>query len=50
MDGEIYDDLKSHFTLLCGTEMDTCLSTHKQYSKIWDSVVKVRGIHNGAKT
>ncbi|XP_026212804.1 F-BAR and double SH3 domains protein 1-like isoform X2 [Anabas testudineus] len=41
MDGEIYDDLKSHFTLLCGTEMDTCLSTHKQYSKIWDSVVKV---------
>ncbi|XP_040904642.1 F-BAR and double SH3 domains protein 1-like isoform X2 [Toxotes jaculatrix] len=41
MDGDVYDDLRSHFTLLCGTEMDTCLSTHKQYSKIWDSVTKV---------
>ncbi|XP_018519974.1 F-BAR and double SH3 domains protein 2 isoform X2 [Lates calcarifer] len=41
MDGDIYDALRSHLTLLCGTEMDTNLSTHKQYSKIWDSVIKV---------
>lgn len=41
MDGDVYEDLRSHFTLLCGTEMDSCLSTHKQYSKIWDSLVKV---------
>ncbi|XP_026187010.1 F-BAR and double SH3 domains protein 1-like [Mastacembelus armatus] len=41
MDGDVYDDLRSHFTLLCGTEMDTCLSTHKQYSRMWDSISKV---------
>ncbi|XP_030595989.1 F-BAR and double SH3 domains protein 1-like [Archocentrus centrarchus] len=41
MDGDIYEDLKCHFTLLCGTEMDCCLTTHKQYSRVWDSVAKV---------
>ncbi|XP_034739151.1 F-BAR and double SH3 domains protein 1-like isoform X2 [Etheostoma cragini] len=41
MDGDIYDDLRSHFTLLCGTEMDACLTTHTQYSTIWESVAKV---------
>lgn len=41
MDGDVYDDLRSHFTLLCGTEVDTCLATHKQYSRIWESVAKV---------
>ncbi|XP_034454651.1 F-BAR and double SH3 domains protein 1-like [Hippoglossus hippoglossus] len=41
MDGDVYDDLRSHFTLLCGIEMDSCLSIHKLYSKIWDSVGKV---------
>ncbi|XP_062281963.1 F-BAR and double SH3 domains protein 1-like [Scomber scombrus] len=41
MDGDIYDNLRSHFTLLCGTEMDTCLAAHKQHSRIWDSVAKV---------
>ncbi|KAK2849563.1 hypothetical protein Q5P01_009397 [Channa striata] len=41
MDGDVYRDLKSHFALLCGTEMETCLSTHKQHSRIWDSIAKV---------
>lgn len=41
MDGDVYDDLRCHFTLLCGTEMDTCLATHKQYSRTWESVAKV---------
>ncbi|XP_042275010.1 F-BAR and double SH3 domains protein 1-like isoform X1 [Thunnus maccoyii] len=41
MDGDIYDNLRSHFTLLCGTEMNTCLAAHKQHSRIWDSVAKV---------
>ncbi|XP_041799813.1 F-BAR and double SH3 domains protein 1-like isoform X2 [Chelmon rostratus] len=41
MDGDVYEDLRGHFTLLCGTEMDTCLATHKQYSSIWESVAKV---------
>ncbi|CAJ1057970.1 F-BAR and double SH3 domains protein 1-like [Xyrichtys novacula] len=41
MDGDVYDDLRSHFTLLCGTEMDTCLNTHKEYSWIWETVSKV---------
>ncbi|KAG7241928.1 hypothetical protein INR49_024675, partial [Caranx melampygus] len=42
VDGNIYDDLRSHFLLLCGTELDTCMSTQKLYSNIWDSVAKVR--------
>uniref|UniRef100_A0A3Q1HR39 FCH and double SH3 domains 1 n=1 Tax=Acanthochromis polyacanthus TaxID=80966 RepID=A0A3Q1HR39_9TELE len=41
MDGDVYDDLRSYFTLLCGTEMEACLNTHKQHGQIWDSVVKV---------
>ncbi|XP_043982761.1 F-BAR and double SH3 domains protein 1-like [Gambusia affinis] len=41
MDGDVYDDLRHHFTRLCGTEMDTCLASHKQFSKIWDGVAKV---------
>ncbi|XP_073343338.1 F-BAR and double SH3 domains protein 1-like [Pagrus major] len=41
MDGDVYDDLRSHFTLLYETEMDTCLATTKQYSRIWETVVKV---------
>ncbi|XP_054872842.1 F-BAR and double SH3 domains protein 1 isoform X2 [Amphiprion ocellaris] len=41
MDGGVYDDLRSYFTLLCGTEMEACLNTHQQYGRIWDSVVKV---------
>ncbi|XP_056296104.1 F-BAR and double SH3 domains protein 1-like [Pseudoliparis swirei] len=41
MDGDDYDDLRSHFTLLCGTEMDTCLAVHKLYSTVWESVAKV---------
>ncbi|XP_039477938.1 F-BAR and double SH3 domains protein 1-like isoform X2 [Oreochromis aureus] len=41
MDGDIYEDLRCHFTLLCGTEMDCCLHAHKQYSRVWDSVAKV---------
>ncbi|XP_061582064.1 F-BAR and double SH3 domains protein 1-like [Cololabis saira] len=41
MDGDVYDNLRDHFTLLCGTEMDSSLATHKQFSRIWDSVAKV---------
>ncbi|XP_069026867.1 F-BAR and double SH3 domains protein 1-like [Embiotoca jacksoni] len=41
MDSDIYDDFRCHFTLLCGTEMDTCQASHKQYSRIWDNVSKV---------
>nr|XP_043897114.1 F-BAR and double SH3 domains protein 1-like isoform X2 [Solea senegalensis] len=41
MDGSVYDDLRNHFTLVCGTEMDFCLSTHRHYSNIWDSLAKV---------
>nr|XP_046262085.1 F-BAR and double SH3 domains protein 1-like isoform X3 [Scatophagus argus] len=41
MDGDVYRDLRSHFTLLCGTEMDTCMAICKQYSRIWESVAKV---------
>ncbi|KAM4732994.1 F-BAR and double SH3 domains protein 1-like isoform 1-T1 [Anableps anableps] len=41
MDGDVYDDVRHHFTQLCGTEMDTCLASHKQFSRIWDSVAKV---------
>ncbi|XP_027887227.1 F-BAR and double SH3 domains protein 1-like [Xiphophorus couchianus] len=41
MDGDVYDDLRHHFTRLCGTEMDTCLASHKQFSKTWDGVAKV---------
>ncbi|XP_063731759.1 F-BAR and double SH3 domains protein 1-like isoform X3 [Eleginops maclovinus] len=41
MDGDVYDNFRGHFALLCGTEMDTCLRTHKQFSTIWDSVAKV---------
>ncbi|KAM9377425.1 F-BAR and double SH3 domains protein 1-like isoform 2-T2 [Pholidichthys leucotaenia] len=41
MDGDIYVDLRGHFSRLCGTELDACLVTHKQYSRMWDSVTKV---------
>ncbi|XP_078145445.1 F-BAR and double SH3 domains protein 1-like [Centroberyx gerrardi] len=41
MDGDVYDQLRGHFTLLCGTEMDVCLATHREYSRIWDSAAKV---------
>uniref|UniRef100_A0A096M475 FCH and double SH3 domains 1 n=1 Tax=Poecilia formosa TaxID=48698 RepID=A0A096M475_POEFO len=41
MDRDVYDDLRHHFTRLCGTEMDTCLASHKQFSKIRDGVAKV---------
>lgn len=41
MDGDIYDDLRHHFTLLCGTEMDACLTIQKRFISIWDSVTKV---------
>lgn len=41
MDGDVYEDLRSHFVLLCGTEMDACMAIHKQYSGIWESVTKV---------
>ncbi|KAM3842561.1 F-BAR and double SH3 domains protein 1-like [Diretmus argenteus] len=41
MDGDVYDQLRGHFTLLCGTEMDVCLATHREYSRIWDNAAKV---------
>ncbi|XP_034545179.1 F-BAR and double SH3 domains protein 1-like [Notolabrus celidotus] len=41
MDGDVYNDLRSHFTLLCGTEMDSCLNIHKLYSRMWETVSKV---------
>ncbi|XP_020562465.1 F-BAR and double SH3 domains protein 1 isoform X1 [Oryzias latipes] len=41
MDGDIYDDLRHHFTLLCGTEMDACLTIQKRFISTWDSVTKV---------
>lgn len=48
MDGDVYDDMRHHFTRLCGTEMDVCLASHKQFSRIWDGVAKVtreRNVH-----
>ncbi|XP_075994788.1 F-BAR and double SH3 domains protein 1-like isoform X2 [Genypterus blacodes] len=48
MDGDVYESLRGHFTLLCGTEMDVCLATHRQLCRIWDSVAKVtreRNVH-----
>ncbi|XP_036934004.1 F-BAR and double SH3 domains protein 1-like isoform X4 [Acanthopagrus latus] len=41
MDGDVYEDLRSHFTLLYETEMDTCMATTKQYNRIWENIVKV---------
>lgn len=41
MDGDVYEDLRSHFTLLYETEMETCLATTKQYNRIWENIVKV---------
>lgn len=49
MDGDIYEDLRCHFTLLCGTEMDCCLHTHKQYSGVCDSVAKVGVVYMNYK-
>ncbi|KAM6980833.1 F-BAR and double SH3 domains protein 1-like [Aplochiton taeniatus] len=41
MDGDLYVQLRGHLTVLCGTEMDVCLSTHRDLNRIWDSVAKV---------
>ncbi|XP_055015464.1 F-BAR and double SH3 domains protein 1-like isoform X2 [Boleophthalmus pectinirostris] len=41
MDGSVYEELRGHFSRLCGTELDTCASTHSQHSHIWDTLRKV---------
>ncbi|XP_030225164.1 F-BAR and double SH3 domains protein 1 [Gadus morhua] len=41
MDGDVYDQLRGHFNLLCNTEMSVCLATHTEYSRILDSAAKV---------
>ncbi|XP_056144312.1 F-BAR and double SH3 domains protein 1-like [Lampris incognitus] len=41
MDGDVYDQLRGYFTLLCRTETDVCQSTHSEYSRIWDNAAKV---------
>ncbi|CAL8358606.1 unnamed protein product [Merluccius merluccius] len=41
MDGDMYDQLRGHFTLLCDTEISVCLATHTEYSRILDSAAKV---------
>ncbi|XP_055080656.1 F-BAR and double SH3 domains protein 1-like [Periophthalmus magnuspinnatus] len=41
MDGSVYEELRGHFSRLCGTELDMCASTHSQYSHIWDMLRKV---------
>ncbi|CAL8301007.1 unnamed protein product [Arctogadus glacialis] len=41
MDGDVYDQLRGHFNLLCNTEMRVCLATHTEYSRILDSAAKV---------
>ncbi|CAG5993427.1 unnamed protein product [Menidia menidia] len=46
MDGDIYKDLRHHFTLLCGTEMDICQALHKQYGRLWDNVAKVSALQD----
>lgn len=45
MDGDVYEDFRSHFMLLCVTEMDACTTIHKQYSSVWESVGKVCDYH-----
>ncbi|KAM9795149.1 F-BAR and double SH3 domains protein 1-like [Neosynchiropus ocellatus] len=39
INSDIYDCIKRHFSLLCGTEMEMCLTTHKQYRGVWDGVI-----------
>uniref|UniRef100_A0A8C6UA54 SH3 domain-containing protein n=1 Tax=Neogobius melanostomus TaxID=47308 RepID=A0A8C6UA54_9GOBI len=41
MDGSLYEELRGHFTRLCGTELDTCAYTHTLHSRVWDTVHKV---------
>ncbi|XP_072289017.1 F-BAR and double SH3 domains protein 1-like [Eucyclogobius newberryi] len=41
MDGSLYEELRGHFSRLCGTELDTCASTHSQHSQIWETLRKL---------
>ncbi|XP_029917517.1 F-BAR and double SH3 domains protein 1-like [Myripristis murdjan] len=49
MDGDVYDQMRDHFTLLCRTEMDVSLAAHKEYSRIWDSASKVTRERNAVQ-
>ncbi|XP_028975411.1 F-BAR and double SH3 domains protein 1 [Esox lucius] len=41
LDGDLYDQIREHFTLICCTEIDTCQSTHSDFSKIRENSTKV---------
>uniref|UniRef100_A0A8C7MFP1 F-BAR and double SH3 domains protein 1 n=1 Tax=Oncorhynchus kisutch TaxID=8019 RepID=A0A8C7MFP1_ONCKI len=41
LDSDLYEQIREHFTLLCCTEIDTCRSTHSNFSKICENYTKV---------
>ncbi|KAL0973977.1 hypothetical protein UPYG_G00213800 [Umbra pygmaea] len=41
LDGDLYDEIREHFTHLCCTEIDTCQSTHIDFSKTCEISTKV---------
>ncbi|KAM9514070.1 F-BAR and double SH3 domains protein 1-like [Salvelinus alpinus] len=42
LDGDLYDQIRENFTLLCCTDIDTCQSTHSDFSEICEDSTKVR--------
>ncbi|CAB1325181.1 unnamed protein product, partial [Coregonus sp. 'balchen'] len=40
LDSDLYERIREHFTLLCCTEIDTCQSTHSNFSKICENSTK----------
>ncbi|XP_014068195.1 F-BAR and double SH3 domains protein 1 isoform X2 [Salmo salar] len=41
LDSDLYEQIREHFILLCCTEIDTCRSTHSNFSKICENSTKV---------
>ncbi|XP_053734722.1 F-BAR and double SH3 domains protein 1-like [Synchiropus splendidus] len=41
INSDIFDSITRHFSLLCETEMEMCLTTHKNYRSAWDGVLKL---------
>ncbi|XP_055744600.1 F-BAR and double SH3 domains protein 1-like [Salvelinus fontinalis] len=41
LDSDLYEQIREHFTLLCCTEIDTCRSTHSNFSQICENSTKV---------
>ncbi|XP_046877786.1 F-BAR and double SH3 domains protein 1-like [Hypomesus transpacificus] len=41
LDGELYEQLRGLFSLLCSTEVEACLSSQAAFSRVWEHAAQV---------